>query len=319
MAETQTIREIEEQLIAEGRSERRRWASIADLMMRVEQNELYRPLHKSFTAWVRSIAKAAGLQESTYWRALKAGRYVAALEESGRIEADEVAAGAETVEIAERIERDSNLPEGERQEYVDRALRGDMTRGELRTIWQTSRPQGRQGSPAEAKTNEAAVEAAAAQEDTRPWTESSVIGALYGGFKALSHGPVILSGREIPVASATTSGDRRVDWMALCKSGLVGFEIKVAPHDLEGDRKMGDYRTAVDYLYIAIPAHDDMIELARANAGEGIGIVAVSKANGVQVYKGAAERSPRERSDPNAVLSAAKAIYRMLEIPFSRQ
>src|SRR5262245_66263873 len=65
---------IEAELVQKAQAERRRWQEIAALLMQVEQGKLWEAHSASFTAWVRGIARRAELEESVFWRCLKAGR-----------------------------------------------------------------------------------------------------------------------------------------------------------------------------------------------------------------------------------------------------
>ena len=72
----QTINYIEKKIISKARSGENKWQDIADLIIEVEKNELWRakPNTRSFTVWLKSLALESKLSEATLWRAYRAGK-----------------------------------------------------------------------------------------------------------------------------------------------------------------------------------------------------------------------------------------------------
>jgi hypothetical protein len=131
------LADIEAQLLEKAQAERRRWQEIAALLMECDQHNLWSAQAPSFTAWVRSIARRAELEESVFWRCLKAGRIYTEL--TGQ-DVREVRAqvSAESLELADKISR--HAPESVVQEVLTRTLDVELSRNELREVWSTYKP-----------------------------------------------------------------------------------------------------------------------------------------------------------------------------------
>lgn len=128
---------IEAELVRNAQSEKRRWQEVAGLLMRVERERLWQEAAPSFTAWLQGIARRADLQESVFWRCLKAGRIY--LELSGRDALDQnLDVSAESLELADKISR--HAPKAVVQQVLTRTLEGELGRTELRQVWQTYKP-----------------------------------------------------------------------------------------------------------------------------------------------------------------------------------
>ena len=71
---TPTIDQIETEVVKLSRSEQQSWQRVAELLILTEEKSLWTIHAKSFTQWVKGLAAKAKVQESNFWRALKAGR-----------------------------------------------------------------------------------------------------------------------------------------------------------------------------------------------------------------------------------------------------
>jgi hypothetical protein len=49
------------------------WTQVAQLVKTVEQRELWRSSHRSFTSWVKALSKKVGLSPASVWRVYRAG------------------------------------------------------------------------------------------------------------------------------------------------------------------------------------------------------------------------------------------------------
>jgi hypothetical protein len=129
---------VETELLRHSVAEKRRWQEIARLLMQVEGERLWEGHAPSFTAWLQGMARRADLQESVFWRCLKAGRIYHEL--TGGTSLDEAGAtvSAESLELADKISR--HAPKAVTQEVLSRALGGEISRGELREVWSTYKP-----------------------------------------------------------------------------------------------------------------------------------------------------------------------------------
>ncbi|MDB4986616.1 MAG: hypothetical protein JWN04_1794, partial [Myxococcaceae bacterium] len=87
-------------------------------------------------SWVEGLARRADLQSSVFWRCLNAGRIY--LELTGQTELDPHAqVSAEALELADKIRR--HAPKAVASEVLERTLEGELSRAELRRVWDTYR------------------------------------------------------------------------------------------------------------------------------------------------------------------------------------
>jgi hypothetical protein len=129
-----TLAAVEKQLLQRAQEERRRWQEIATLLMRVKREALWQGHASSFSAWVEGLARRADLQSSVFWRCLHAGRIY--LELSGKDELDPSSpVSAEALELADKIRR--HAPKAVATEVLERTLDGELSRTELRRVWDT--------------------------------------------------------------------------------------------------------------------------------------------------------------------------------------
>src|SRR5262249_13532287 len=130
------LNEIEVELVRRATAEKRRWQELAQLLIQVERERLWQGRAPSYTAWLQGMARRADLQESVFWRCLKAGCIY--LEVTGRDELDvDLPVSAEALELADKILR--HAPKAVAKEVLDRTLDGELGRTELRDMWATYR------------------------------------------------------------------------------------------------------------------------------------------------------------------------------------
>lgn len=129
-----TLAALESQLLKRVQDEQRRWQDIALVLMRVKTEALWEGHASSFTAWLESMARRADLQTSVFWRYLNAGRIY--LELSGEDQLDpSTPVSAESLELADKIRR--HAPKAVSKEVLERTLEGELSRAELRRVWDT--------------------------------------------------------------------------------------------------------------------------------------------------------------------------------------
>jgi len=128
---------IERDLLRHAQAERSRWQDIAQLLLRVDKERLWEGHSTSFSAWVQGMARRADLQESVFWRCLKAGRIYMEFTGSDALDAG-VSVSAESLELAEKIQRCAPRPIA--RQVIERTLDGELSRAELRDVWSTYKP-----------------------------------------------------------------------------------------------------------------------------------------------------------------------------------
>ncbi|HTU63924.1 MAG TPA: hypothetical protein VMF89_35910, partial [Polyangiales bacterium] len=105
--------------------------------MQVDRERLWEGHASSFTAWVQGMARRADLQESVFWRSLKAGRIYLELTGNDQLDAKD-SVSAESLELADKISR--HAPKSVTSQVLERTLDGELSRAELRDVWATYRP-----------------------------------------------------------------------------------------------------------------------------------------------------------------------------------
>jgi hypothetical protein len=131
------LADIEVELLNHAHAEKRRWQQVAKLLMQVDSERLWQGHAPSFTAWVQGMARRADLQESVFWRCLRAGRIY--LELTGSAELDvHGGVSAESLELADKIRR--HAPKAITNQVLERTLDGELSRAELRDVWATYKP-----------------------------------------------------------------------------------------------------------------------------------------------------------------------------------
>lgn len=121
------------------------WVDLYLLLEQVRENKLYKPEHRSFTAYIRHIADTNGVYESILWQRRKAGktyrRYQQIKEQQGKgAKAIEELKGnkisPETLELCQKIAKEDD----EAFEFLmDKAIQGEVTRDSLRQAYTTIR------------------------------------------------------------------------------------------------------------------------------------------------------------------------------------
>ena len=289
------------------KSSSRRWADVYGLMDKVQREGLWKAEHASFTAWVKAVAKAAGIQVSYLWRVKKAGAFYS------EYAARAAAAGKsfkplEQLEYGDELMADVATICGRDKTRADR-LMGGITAGELskkdvkrmlgaHRACAGRRADGQGGTDAGASAG-AEGGAVTAEDILIAVKPAAIVGA-----DALAALPKPLRAErrvfdvlaEFPVLTGTSDHARRMDALVVtnaataagtgrgCSQYGVDFhciEIKVAASDLERDEKHLEYQPFADYCWFAVPKAlaDRATEIADAEA-EGWGVLVYDEAAG---------------------------------------
>lgn len=121
------------------------WVDLYLLLEQVREGKLYKPNHRSFTAFVRHIADANNIHESILWQRRKAGktyrRYQQIKERQGKgakaiEELKESKVSPETLELCQKIAKKDNEVF---TTLVEKAINGEVTRDSLRQAYTTMR------------------------------------------------------------------------------------------------------------------------------------------------------------------------------------
>ncbi len=289
--------QIEHQLMRHAQAERRRWQEIAALLMQVDKERLWEGQAPSFTAWLQGMARRADLQESVFWRCLKAGRIY--LELSGRDSLGvDLTVSAESLELVDKIRR--HAPKVVSAEVLNRTLDGDLSRTELRQVWSTYKAAAggttdRGRLPHDPQARAETLDAKRAQweaEKRKPENRAEVRrGELVTAFRAFDWvGPhdqarietriVGLTGRLAALGvvrrRSDAAGALEVHglWTCVSHPELADFEY-AAP-------------AGIDFMWLAIP--DELAEVAPGKAPRLLGLLTMKRKDQLSVLRPAQRR-----------------------------
>ena len=300
---------VEAELLDHARAERRRWQEIAGLLMRVEHERLWQGKASSFSAWLESLARRADLQESVFWRCLKAGRVYMTLSGSDRLDAPD-AVSAEALELTEKIAR--HAPKGVTREIVRGTLEGELSRAELRDLWATYRPaaggmtaRGRlPDEPAEREEALAARTAGWESERRKPENRADVRRAeMIAAFRAAT----FLTDVEQARAETRTEGlAGRIAAMLVVRHRGTGSE-RLFLHGLwtcVSAPELRDFAFAApsgaDFMWLALPP--ELLDDARRDAPRMLGLLELGRDRALRTLR-PAQRRPTQAEGRLALLS----------------
>jgi len=300
---------IEAQLLEHAQTERRRWQQMAQLLMRVDTEQLWEGHAQSFTAWVQGIARRADMQESVFWRYLKAGRIYQELTGATEL-TDDVTVSAESLELADKIRR--HAPKAVTSQVLERTLEGDLSRTQLREVWATYRPaaggttaRGRLPEDPDARVEAMAVRQAAWEAQKRkPENRAEVrraeiilgfrSGSFLGAFdQAHAEARMQLAKQMAAVLVVRRSAEQpdRVElhglWTCVSQPELSDFEYQGAP--------------GTDYMWLGVPT--ELADDAAAKAPRMAGVLAFTRERAVRVVR-EAQRRPIGAEGRIAMLTA---------------
>lgn len=135
-----------ESLLAEEQAPVRPWQRIGMLLDEIERSQVWREGANSFTEWMQKTAPKVGLRPASLWRFMLSCRTYNDLRKEMTARGHELPelgalppqVSAESVEIFDKLRRAA--PEHVTEPIALRLVRGEVSRTELRTVWQDYRP-----------------------------------------------------------------------------------------------------------------------------------------------------------------------------------
>lgn len=260
-----------ERLQTVGNSTVRSWHRIGVLLDEVDSTQAWIGSADNFTTWMRQTAPAIGLKESSLWRYLRASRIYRALRDDlvarGHVVPDldglpvSVSVSAESLELFDKLRRAA--PARISDPTALRLVRGEISRDELRTLWQDYRPalggrtaQGRGVLAPKVDTKNPHVAESLA--------EAEVLLALRGGqrdWTGMASPDIYEVFSHVPMPAARSAKGRFVADIVVAtrESGGEPLEfhlIEVKAHlPKSGDiRWLEQVNSYVDYVWLAVPA-----------------------------------------------------------------
>lgn len=301
---------IETELLDHARAEKRRWQQIAQLLMRVEAERLWVGATPSFTAWLQGMARRADLQESVFWRCLKAGRIYQELTGGQSLDDSRLLVSAESLELADKICR--HAPKAVASQVLERTLDGELSRTELRDVWATYRPaaggttaRGRLPSDPEAREDAISARKAAWEAEKRkPDNRADVRRAeIVTAFRTASWLDAFDQARpetRLALAKSTAAvlavrksaeHPERLElhglWTCVSIAELADFAFQGAP--------------GTDYMWLGVP--QDMADDATGKAPRMAGVLALGRDRSLRLVR-AAQRRPVSPEGRIAMLTA---------------
>jgi hypothetical protein len=304
------LRDIEARLLQHAQAEKRRWQEIAQLLMRVDQERLWEGHAGSFSVWLQGLARRADLQESIFWRCLKAGRIYVEL--TGRGELDlPPHVSAESLELADKISR--HAPQRITHEIVERTLDGELSRAELRDVWATYRPaaggstaRGRLPDEPDARAEALAARKAAWESEKRkPENRSEVRKAeMLASFRAANWLDGInqaraetrtagLNGHLAAVLAVRRVGEAREERLELHGLWTCVSEPDLADYDFSGT-------PGTEFLWLAVPA--ELAPHALRQAPRLLGVLELTRERSLRMVR-VAQRRPVSTQSRLEILS----------------
>lgn len=294
-----TLNEIENQLQDLLEREKHTWTKTAQLLLQVERQGLFKEKARSFTQYIRQLAKQFNMHESNFWRIKKAGEYYLKLNETDDLEViTQAKANPEQIEILNKIR--TVAPTKVVQDLEKKMLAGKMTQKEFREIWKAYRP-AKEGKTERGRKSKEDKQVPIALPSTiletgkkntpntlSMLTVANILEALRDfHWMAYTLNQETIAQfqifKEISVNTGTSHHARRIDVVAAIKETyksalptILGVEIKVSERDLKQDIKMTEYQAFCHYFYLAIPSDTNMIQLAMEVLTEETGILCIT-------------------------------------------
>lgn len=301
---TMNIIDIESQLKEVISFDQKSWVKIYELMQTVEDNRLYEPDYKSYTAWVNSFADRAKVHVSLLWNRKKAGKFYSEYFErqikngnSCVLPLKSVATSPDNIILVEKIAGNNySLAD----DLIEKVIKGDLKRRDLSNAWQTVKAERMKRGESVQRINAYDKPELSYKADTYAKNENKtekksqltamdivlafnkdywITNRIFKEFVPEKYRIMT----EFAVDTGITKHLRRMDILVLETLStsdkediaLHGIEIKVSKHDLLGNKKMAEYCYFCDYFWLAVP--ESLIECTISIIPDGWGVIAVSE------------------------------------------
>ncbi|WP_455539624.1 hypothetical protein, partial [Terrisporobacter sp.] len=268
------IKSIEDELSKLISSDKKSWIRIYELMEDVDQEALYKPNYRSYTAWVNSLAERFKVHVSLLWSRKKAGKvyseYATRMAKRGVEVAaiESISVSPDNFVLVEKIAgKNMNVAD----ELIQKVVDGNLKRSDLKHAWATVKREredrGEQSTLHNGYERKKVMESSESieiDEDINIPTAADIVLALSKSsgdwlkecfddevFVNLDVGVIKKDCRyklltEFAVRTGTSRSARRIDALIVetystedsYSVGLHGIEIKISKSDLKRDHKM---------------------------------------------------------------------------------
>ncbi len=136
------LERIEHQLQPLVKKKDKSWIEVYRLLEIVEKEMLYTVSYSSYTAWLTDFAERANVTVSLLWKKKKAGKFYSSYTESRQyqnkpyVPLEKSNMDPEVIVMIEKITA-GNLAEAHKM--IDRSRTGKITRGDLKTLWESEK------------------------------------------------------------------------------------------------------------------------------------------------------------------------------------
>lgn len=284
-----TLSNIEDKIIVLAHQDANRWAEMAELLLKVQDEKLYMKdsPRLSYTQWIRQLAQKAKIHESLLWRRRKAGAYYiklkAKMDKKGNTlpNMEDVKVSPDNFVLIKDIVGNNDI---EGMKLMKKVLAGECTRKDLKAAKAAvirqreanghkraangyERDKMAMDSSNESEQNAelshgiTASEIILALQTDKSWLPEPTDRTASEEYMRSKYRPSYRVLSEFPVETGDSKHVRRIDAMVIenhtsphpRKLSLRAIEIKVSKYDLINDQKMSEYSGYCDFFYIAIP------------------------------------------------------------------
>ncbi len=297
LKEVEELKRIEKELSQLLQIDKKNWVKIYELMKAVKAQSLWANTYHSFTAWVRYLAKSNSTHESILWKRQKQGKIYEEYEKRA-LQQNRIVPRMENLKVSpdnfELIDKIAQSNEQIRDELMDKLLKNEIQRRDLKRAWDTVRTEKEAKNQKARKIN--AYDKLEINAETQQIHQSALKAVdiilalktplwLQNSFSTICNSKndkrVYSPFAEFAVYTGTSRHSRRIDIMIMenmtCEFNyelkLHGIEIKVSKNDLLKDEKMSEYTDYCDYFWLAIP--EELLEYAQNVTLDGWGIIII--------------------------------------------
>jgi len=279
------LEKIETQLEAIIEQDKQQWTKTAQLLLKIESGYFYLERAKSFTQYIRQLAKQFQVNESKFWRIKKAGEFYLKLHDTTDTKViSKAKTTPEQIEILIKIRTAAPLEVVESLEK--KMLEGKTTRQELRDIWQTYRPLKEGRTERGRKPKHPPLDDVVQLPESKSTKVINILEALKNPHWVIKTIGEDTDSFQIFPEVAVTAGSsvpNCIDVVGVVKESnqsplptIIGVEIKVMVLDLLENSNFPELMRFCHYFYVAIPNETYFIEIAKELITQKVGILCVT-------------------------------------------
>jgi hypothetical protein len=305
------LEKIETQLEAIIQQDKQQWTKTAQLLLKIKSGYFYLERAKSFSQYIRQLAKQFQVNESKFWRIKKAGEFYLKLYDTTDTKViSKAKTTPEQIEILIKI-RTAAPPEVV-ESLEKKMLEGKTTRQELRDIWQTYRRLKEGRNERGRKPKNPPLDDVVQLPEAKSIKVINTLEALKNPnwvIKTIGEETDDLHIFQEVVVTEGSSVQNCIDVVGVVKESnqsplptIIGVEIKVMSLDLFENSNFPELKRFCHYFYVAIPNETHFIDLAKELITQQVGILCVTDEIVDGRYQVVMIRKARRRRKPHTAL-----------------